>query len=88
MVEAYRTCQAECMSIQMAVDAARERLATVWTSDQAALVYRSAMEQWLSGFQRVRQGLNLLDTSMQHYAETIATAEEDSSSQAGQWTAS
>lgn len=85
MVDAYRTCQAECTSIQLAVDAARERLALSWSSDQAAAAFRAALDQWLTGFGRVRHGLDMLDASMQQYARATATAEEITSSQAGKW---
>ena len=82
MVDAYRTCQAECASTQTAVDAARERLTTAWTSDRAAAAFRSAIDEWVTGFQKVRHGLDMLDAGMQRYARVIAATEDDSSSQA------
>lgn len=85
MIDAYRTCQAECMSIQRAVDTARERLAVHWQSDQAAAAYGEALNQWLAGFERVRRGLDMLDESMQRYARATAGAEEGNASQAGGW---
>jgi uncharacterized protein YukE len=85
MVDAYRTCQTECMSIQRAVDAARERLAAHWQSDQAASAFGTALNQWLGGFERVRHALDLLDDSMRGYAHVTATTEDVNTSQAGRW---
>lgn len=85
MVDAFHTCQNECLSIQLAVDSARERLGAHWRSDQAAPVFGEALNQWLAGFQRVRRGLDTLDHQMREYTRLTASTEEANVSDAGRW---
>ncbi|WP_432990133.1 hypothetical protein [Dactylosporangium sp. CA-233914] len=85
MVSAFNTCQAECGSIESAVDSARSNLATQWQSDQAAPRFMQAVDQWLEGFHKVRRGLDMLDGNMQTYSQLTTTTEESGASYAVGW---
>lgn len=85
MVNAFNACQAECRTIAASVDSARGTLVTQWQSDQAAPRFLQAVDQWLSGFQKVRQGLDMLDSNMQTYSSLTTSTEEAGASQAGGW---
>ena len=85
MVNAFNTCQGECGTIETAVDGARSNLAAQWQSDQAAPRFMQAVDQWLEGFHKVRQGLNMLDGNMQTYSQMTTHTEEGGAAQAGGW---
>jgi len=85
MVNAFNTCQGECSTIESAVDGARGNLAAQWQSDQAAPRFLQAVDQWLDGFHKVRQGLNMLDGNMQTYSSLTTSTEEGGAAQAGGW---
>jgi len=85
MVNAFNECQSECQSIASAVDSARSTLAAQWQSDSAAPRFLQAVDQWLGGFQKVRQGLDMLNTNMQTYSNLTTTTEDYGTSQAGGW---
>lgn len=87
MVDAFRVCQNECLGIQQAVNGARDRLGAHWQSDQAAPAFGDALDQWLIGFQRVRQGLDMLEQNMRDYTHLTASAEDLNTAQArrGAW---
>ena len=85
MVMAFNECQAECKTIQGAIDAAAAQLAVHWQSDQAAPTYQQAIGQWQVGFNHVRQGLDMLNENMQTYAQTTTTTEDDNAMNATGW---
>lgn len=85
MVNAFNECQSECRAIAGSVESARGTLVTQWQSDQAAPRFMQAVDQWLSGFQKVRQGLDLLDSNMQTYSSVTTSTEETGASHAGGW---
>lgn len=88
MIEAFRTCQSECLSIQRAIDSARDRLRAHWQSDQAAPAFWDALDQWQGGFQRVQRGLDMLDEQMREYAHLTTSAEDTNASHARRSTTS
>ena len=85
MVLAFADCQTECGQIESAVVSAQSGLATKWQSDQAAPVYQRAVTQWISGFKKVRAGLDMLNGNMQEYSKLTTTTEDDIALQAGGW---
>lgn len=85
MLSAFNDCQGECQSIESTVDGARSSLAGQWQSDSAAPIYLGAVDQWLDGFHKVRQGLDMLNGNMQTYAQLTTTTEDTSTGQAGGW---
>ncbi|GAB2922071.1 hypothetical protein GCM10027280_06620 [Micromonospora polyrhachis] len=85
MVIAFGECQSEAMASEQTVVNARSNLATQWQSDSAAPRFFQAVDQWLAGFGRVRQGLDMLNSNMQTYARLTTTTEDDTALQAGGW---
>ncbi|MEU5941627.1 hypothetical protein ABZ807_21125 [Micromonospora sp. NPDC047548] len=88
MVIAFTQCQSEAKASEQAVVGARGSLATQWQSDAAAPRFLQAVDQWLAGFQRVQQGLDMLNGNMQTYARLTTTTEDDSALRAGGWATS
>ncbi|GAB3156669.1 hypothetical protein GCM10027290_54880 [Micromonospora sonneratiae] len=85
MVMAFGECQSEARTSEQTVVNARSSLATQWQSDSAAPRFLQAVDQWLTGFQRVRQGLDMLNGNMQTYARLTTTTEDDTALRAGGW---
>lgn len=77
MVKAFAECQSECNAIQGTVDGARASLTTNWQSDAAAPRYLQEVDNWSAGFQKVRQGLDMLNGNMQSYSQLTTTTEDD-----------
>ncbi|PSK63204.1 hypothetical protein B0E53_04861 [Micromonospora sp. MH33] len=85
MVKAFAQAQIEARDSHSNVVAATEALIRSWTSDTAAPQFLQAVQQWLAGFQKVQQGLDMLNLNMQQYAKLTTTTEDDSAMQAGNW---
>ncbi|WP_432842790.1 WXG100 family type VII secretion target [Dactylosporangium sp. CA-092794] len=85
MISAFDECQGECGSIASAVSAARGNLISQWHSDEAAPRFMQAVDQWMDGFQKVRQGLDMLNGNMQTYRGLTDTTEQGGAAQAGGW---
>lgn len=85
MLRAFDTCQGECQSIAGQVDGAASNLAAVWQSDSASKVYANAITEWLTGFHKVRQGLDMLNGNMQSYAQLVNYTEDSNAGTAGGW---
>jgi hypothetical protein len=85
MVIAFGNCQAECRGIETSVEAARGSLGTSWQSDQAAPNFIRATDEWLTGFHKVRQGLDMLNGNMETYSQLTTTTEDDNALNAGGW---
>lgn len=85
MVVAFGDCQSECGQIESTVVGAQAGLAAQWQSDQAAPAFQRAVDQWISGFKKVRAGLDMLNGNMQEYAKLTTSTEDDVALQAGGW---
>lgn len=85
MLSAFGECQSECTSIQGQVDAAGATLGVHWQSDDAAPTYFRALDGWVDGFEKVRQGLNMLNSNMQEFSQLSNTTEGTGTSYAGGW---
>ncbi|NBE80122.1 hypothetical protein GVV04_03730 [Micromonospora sp. NEAU-HG-1] len=85
MVSQFNTTQGECKNIAAAVESARAELLMKWQSDAAAPKFLQAIDQWMAGFQRVRQSLDLLNENMQTYSNLTASTEDTTTSYAGGW---
>ncbi|HEY0698556.1 MAG TPA: WXG100 family type VII secretion target [Micromonospora sp.] len=85
MVVAFAQAQTEARNSHSNVVAATEALTRSWSSDTAAPRFLAAVQQWLVGFQKVQQGLDKLNQSMQQYARLTTTTEDDNAMQAGNW---
>ncbi|MFI6231569.1 WXG100 family type VII secretion target [Micromonospora echinospora] len=85
MVKAFAQAQIEARDSHSNVVAATEMLTRSWSSDTAAPRFLQAVQQWLAGFQKVQQGLDMLNLNMQQYARLTTTTEDDSAMQAGNW---
>lgn len=85
MLNAFGIAQSECQTIAGQVDGAASNLAAVWQSDSASKVYANAITEWLTGFHKVRQGLDMLDGNMQQYAQLVNYTEDSNAGQAGGW---
>ncbi|MFF3855684.1 WXG100 family type VII secretion target [Micromonospora sp. NPDC002575] len=80
MVKAFAQAQTEARDSHSNVVAATEALTRSWSSDTAAPRFLQAVQQWLAGFQKVQQGLDMLNLNMQQYARLTTTTEDDSAS--------
>lgn len=87
MVNAFNECQGECSAIQSQVNAAAGTLGTNWQSDEAQPTYMRALDAWVEGFEKVRQGLNLLNGNMQSYSQLTTSTEGTGTTYAGGWAA-
>ncbi|SCL13161.1 hypothetical protein [Micromonospora inyonensis] len=85
MVMAFTQAQTEARDSHSNVVAANQALAASWASDAAAPKFQQAVDNWLAGFQKVQQGLNMLNLNMQQYARLTTTTEDDNAMQAGSW---
>ncbi|MEU4776491.1 WXG100 family type VII secretion target [Micromonospora sp. NPDC023633] len=85
MVMAFGQAQAEAKDSQANVTAASNNLSAQWQSDAAAPRFQQAVQQWLNGFMKVQQGLNMLNDNMQQYAQLTTTTEDDSAMLSGGW---
>jgi uncharacterized protein YukE len=85
MLSAFNECQGECQTIESTVDSARSSLAGQWQSDSAAPIYLGAVDQWLDGFHKVRQGLDMLNGNMQGYSNLTTSTEDTNTGTAGGW---
>ncbi|MEO3776865.1 WXG100 family type VII secretion target [Micromonospora sp. B11E3] len=85
MVVAFAQAQTEARDSHRNVVAATEALIRSWSSDTAAPRFLEAVQQWLAGFQKVQQGLDKLNQSMQQYSRLTTTTEDDNAMQAGNW---
>jgi uncharacterized protein YukE len=88
MVMAFAQAQIEARDSHSNVVAANQALTAAWASDAAAPRFLEAVQQWLAGFQKVQQGLDMLNLNMQQYARLTTTTEDDSAMQAGSWATS
>jgi WXG100 family type VII secretion target len=87
MVQSFFTCQDECNGIQNGIDSAMSMLRTTWGGDPggAAAQYQQAMAKWEEGFQKVRQGLNAINDSMNQYAQITGTTEDSAAGLSSGW---
>ncbi|SCL13151.1 WXG100 family type VII secretion target [Micromonospora inyonensis] len=85
MVMAFGQAQAEAKNSQANVTAASSNLSAQWQSDSAAPRFQQAVQQWLNGFQKVQQGLDMLNQHMQQYSQVTTTTEDDSALLSGKW---
>lgn len=76
MIKAFDICQDQSDNIQKTIDTASSMLFSTW-GGVAAHKYRDAIAGWQNAFNEVRQGLNLLNDSMGHYARTTTSTEDD-----------
>ncbi|KPM56535.1 hypothetical protein CcI49_00930 [Frankia sp. CcI49] len=76
MIKAFDLCQDECVNIQNTIESAASMLFVQW-GGVAAARYRDAIANWQNGFNKVRQGLDLLNESMVVYANTTTTVEDN-----------
>ncbi|MEO3779263.1 hypothetical protein ABGB16_20940 [Micromonospora sp. B11E3] len=87
MVMAFAQAQTEASDSYRNVTAAQGTLAAVWQSDAAAGRFQQAVNQWLAGFAKVQQGLNMLNQNMEQYAQLTTTTEDDNAMRSGGWAA-
>ncbi|MFG3420831.1 hypothetical protein ACIBTZ_32340 [Micromonospora sp. NPDC049460] len=87
MVMAFVQAQTEARNSHSNVVAASQALAASWASDGAAPKFQQAINNWLAGFQKVQQGLNLLNRNMEQYSQLTTTTEDDNAMRAGGWAA-
>lgn len=87
MVIAFAQAQSEARNSHSNVVAASQALAASWASDVAAPKFQEAVNNWLAGFQKVQQGLNMLNQNMQQYAQLTTTTEDDNAMRSGGWAA-
>ncbi|BCL13676.1 WXG100 family type VII secretion target [Micromonospora sagamiensis] len=87
MVMAFAQAQSEARNSHSNVVAASQALASAWSSDSAAPRFQQAVNQWLNGFQKVQQGLNMLNQNMQQYSQLTTTTEDDNAMRSGGWAA-
>ncbi|MER5337458.1 hypothetical protein [Micromonospora sp. NPDC002717] len=85
MVMAFAQAQTEARNSHSNVVAASQALTASWSSDLAAPKFLEAIGNWVAGFQKVQQGLNMLNQSMQQYSRLTTTTEDDNAMQAGSW---
>ncbi|MEH1016728.1 hypothetical protein V6U90_26965 [Micromonospora sp. CPCC 206060] len=85
MVMAFAQAKTEAKNSHMNVVAATQALTASWSSDMAAPKFIEAVRQWLTGFQTVQMGLDMLNQNMEQYAQLTTTTEDDSAMQAGNW---
>ncbi|WP_018637228.1 WXG100 family type VII secretion target [Parafrankia elaeagni] len=81
MIVAFDKCQDECAVIAQTVATAEVEIGIHW-GGVAANEYRNAMRNWMDGFTKVQQGLNMLNASMAEYAK-ITDIADDEALQAG-----
>ncbi|GAB3240211.1 WXG100 family type VII secretion target [Kineosporia babensis] len=84
MVQAFDTTMTMCQSIAANTDEITGNL-TVHYTGEAAVRYQNSMAEWLTGFHRVRNGLNLLSESMQGYRRIATATEENNQATATGW---
>ncbi|MEH1016725.1 hypothetical protein V6U90_26950 [Micromonospora sp. CPCC 206060] len=87
MVMAFVQAQSEAKNSHMNVVAASQALAASWSSDMAAPKFQQAVNHWLAGFQKVQQGLDMLNQNMQQYSQLTTTTEDDNAMRSGGWAA-
>jgi len=87
MVMAFAQAQSEARNSYQNVTAAQGNLAAVWQSDAASARFQEAVNQWLAGFAKVQQGLNMLNQNMQTYSQLTTTTEDDNAMRSGGWAA-
>ena len=85
MLAAFDDCQGDCNRSHNSIMSARSSLQTSWRSDEAAPVFLSAVDKWISGFQKVQQGLNMLNGNMQEYRGLTNRTESTNAGKAGGW---
>jgi uncharacterized protein YukE len=85
MLAAFDDCQGDCQRSYGSITNARASLQASWRSDEAAPTFFRAVDQWLSGFQKVRAGLDMLNGNMQQYRGLTVRTEADNTAQAGGW---
>ncbi|GAA2217867.1 WXG100 family type VII secretion target [Micromonospora olivasterospora] len=85
MVVAFAQAQNEAHDSYRNVTAAQSNLASQWRSDAASVRFQEAVNQWLAGFQKVQQGLNMLNENMQQYSQLTTTTEDDNAMRSGGW---
>jgi WXG100 family type VII secretion target len=87
MIKAFGECQDESAKIQQTIDTASSMLFAQWGGD-AANKYRDAISGWQSGFNEVRQGLNMLNDAMTNYAKITNTTEDNTTNIGASWAGS
>jgi uncharacterized protein YukE len=85
MVVAFGQAQTEAKNSEANVTAASNNLSAQWQSDAAAPKFQQAVQQWLNGFAKVQQGLNMLNDNMGQYAQLTNTTEDDNAMLSGGW---
>ncbi|MCW3817630.1 hypothetical protein ONA91_24555 [Micromonospora sp. DR5-3] len=87
MVMAFAQAQTEASDSYRNVTTAQGNLAAAWQSDAAAGRFLEAVNQWLAGFAKVQQGLNMLNQNMERYSQLTTTTEDDNAMKSGGWAA-
>ncbi|CUU56042.1 Proteins of 100 residues with WXG [Parafrankia irregularis] len=86
MITAFDNCQDECAAIQNAIDSAASQLfSPAGWQGVAAAKYRDALSGWQAGFNKVQQGLNMLNESMVVYANTTTSVEDNNAMIGSGW---
>lgn len=73
LVNAFEVAMANTNAAQSAVDAVSGSMQ--WQG-VAANEYRNALANWISGLNKVKQGLQMLDTSMQQHLQLSGSTED------------
>jgi WXG100 family type VII secretion target len=84
MVAALQRTDADCDAAMRAVNSSTSYLDSVWKGD-AANRYRSALQDWTEGLNRVQRGVRELNDAMTQYYHSSAQVEDDNSA-AASWT--
>ena len=79
LISAFEVAMADTNAAQAAVDGVSGSLQ--WQG-VAATEYRNALANWISGLNKVKQGLQMLDTSMQQHLKISGNTEDMNASDA------
>ncbi|MGH3663664.1 MAG: WXG100 family type VII secretion target [Micromonosporaceae bacterium] len=73
LISAFEVAMADTNAAQAAVDGVSGSLQ--WQG-AASTEYRNALANWISGLNKVKQGLQMLDTSMQQHLQVSGDTED------------
>lgn len=76
LIQAFSTASSEQQQAFNAVMNAEAALASHWKGN-ASGAYRDAMQNWVSGLQKVREGLGKIESSMVDLGKQTASTEDD-----------
>ncbi|MGH3712636.1 MAG: hypothetical protein ACRDT4_04135 [Micromonosporaceae bacterium] len=79
LISAFEVATANTNAAQSAVDAVSGSMQ--WQG-VASNEYRNALAAWISGLNKVKQGLQMLDTSMQQHLQISGSTEDTNTSDA------